>query len=436
MRAGWEGHLKRSRSTRRVPGIHAWALYDFANTLFAMNVISLYFALWVTQDMKAPDLAYSVAASTALLAVALLSPTFGAWSDRVGRRISFIGVFTLLCCAAIAAVSWVTNLYVGLALFIVSVFAYQMAQVSYNAMLPELAEPHEMGKVSGYGTAIGYLGSIFGVIMIMPFVSGKLFGWETPIPAGGNRGAFLPVAILFMLFALPLILGVKDRAKPNPDASRPGLGQLVASWKAARKVPGMTRYLFANLLFFDALNTVIGFMAIYATRVLGFDSARNEVQTVLMLATLFAFLGSLAWGAMVDRIGSKRALILDLILWIVALLGFIVIHDKAIATWVLAPMVGIAMGGTWTASRALLANLAPRERQGEFFGLYSLAGKFAAVLGPLTWGVITSLFAFMPIGKYQLALGAQLIFVLGGLWLLLRVPDPQGRASTTVSTVS
>jgi UMF1 family MFS transporter len=365
-----------------------------------------------------------VAASVSLLAVALLSPTFGAWSDRLGRRIPFIGIFTVICCAAIAAVTWVTNLYVGLGLFIISVFAYQMAQVSYNAMLPELAKPHEMGKVSGYGTAIGYLGSVFGVIMVMPFVSGKLFGLSTPIPAGGNTGAFLPVAILFMLFSLPLLLGVKDRGQPSPQAKRPGLGQLVASWKAARKVPGMTRYLLANLLFFDALNTVIGFMAIYATQVLGFDSVKNEVQMVLMLATVFAFVGSLGWGALVDRIGAKRSLVLDLALWIVALMGFIAIRDKAIATWVLAPMVGIAMGGTWTASRALLASLAPPESQGEFFGLYSLAGKFAAVVGPLTWGLITSVFAFMPIGKYQLALGAQLVFVLAGLALLWRVPDP------------
>ncbi|MNX92310.1 Vacuole effluxer Atg22 like protein [compost metagenome] len=421
--------------TRHSPAIHYWALYDFANTLFAMNVVSLYFALWVTQDMKAPDLAYSVAASASLLAVALLSPTFGAWSDRLGRRIPFIGIFTAICCATIAAVTWVTNLYVGLGLFIVSVFAYQMAQVSYNAMLPELAEPHEMGRVSGYGTAIGYLGSIVGVILIMPFVSGKLFGWETPIPAGGNTGAFLPVAVLFMLFSLPLLFGVKDRVKPSQEARRPGLGQLVASWKAARQVPGMTRYLVANLLFFDALNTVIGFMAIYATQVLGFDSARNEVQMVLMLATAFAFVGSFGWGTLVDRIGAKRALVMDLALWIMALLGFIVVRDKAIATWVLAPMVGIAMGGTWTASRALLANLAPPDRQGEFFGLYSLAGKFAAVLGPLTWGVITWLFASMPIGKYQLALGAQLVLVLAGLFLLGRVPDPHRNARSLSSQV-
>lgn len=414
----------------QLPPIHAWALYDFANTLFAMNIVSLYFALWVTKDMGAPDLAYSTAASLALAAVALLSPTFGAWSDRVGRRIPFIAGFTGLCCAAIAAVTWVTNVWVGLALFALSLFGYHIAQISYNAMLPELAAPHEMGKISGYGTAIGYLGSVLGVIMVMPFVSGKVFGLATPIPAGGNPGAFLPVAVLFMGFSLPLLLGVKDRATPNPNAKSAGWGQLLASWREARRVPGMARYLVANLLFFDALNTVIGFMAIYATRVLGFDSARNEVQTVLMLATVFAFVASFVWGHVTDRVGAKRALMLDLALWIVALVGFIAIRDKAIATWVLGPMVGIAMGGTWTASRALLAGLAPEGRQGEFFGLYSMAGKAAAVVGPLTWGLITWAFAAMPIGKYQLALGAQLIFVLGGLWLLRRVPDPHARRSS------
>lgn len=419
--------------------VHYWALYDFANTLFAMNVVSLYFALWVTQDRGAPDLAYATASSAALLAVALLSPLFGAWSDRVGRRLPFIGFFTLLCCLTIATVTWVQNLYLGLVLFAVSLFAYQIAQISYNAMLPDLATPETMGKVSGYGTAIGYLGSVVGVILVMPFVSGKLFGLATPIPAGGNAGAFLPVAVLFLLFSLPLLLGVKETPPRHATGRltpprRAAFAQLKASWQAARQVPGMTRYLVANLLFFDALNTVIGFMAIYATAVLGFDSAKNEVQTVLMLATLFAVAGSFAWGALTDRLGAKRALMGDLALWVLALLGFIFIRDKAIATWLLAPMVGIAMGGTWTASRALLAGLAPPERQGEFFGLYSLAGKFAAVIGPLTWGLITSAFAFMPIGRYQLALGAQLLFVLAGLALLVKVPDPRPRPAPAIPT--
>ena len=185
----------------------------------------------------------------------------------------------------------------------------------------------------------------------------------------------------------------------------------------------MIRYLIANLLFFDALNTVVGFMGVYAVKVVGLDEQKQEVQLVLMLATLFAIVGSLAWGQMTDRLGAKRALLLDLVVWVLALFAIIFVRNKAVFTFGLAPMVGLAMGGTWTASRAMLSRLCPPENQAQFFGLYSLAGKFAAILGPMTWGLVTYAGRGMPLLKYPLAIASQLIFVLAGLLLLASVPD-------------
>lgn len=416
---------------RKAFEIHAWALYDFANTIFAVNMFTLYFALWVTKDMGAPDLAYSAAVSISLFLVALASPVFGAYSDRIGKRTGLVAFFTVLSCAAIALLPLLIPVFgkgaliPALILFGVASFAFNLAQVFYNAQLPELVDKERIGWLSGYGAGIGYLGSFVGILCVMPFVTGKLLSLQTPIPAGGNVGAFLPTAVIFLLFALPHHLMVKDHGKPRVgESANRAWARLWETAKAAREVPGMLRYLIANLLFFDALNTVIGFMAIYAVKVVGFNEQKQEVQVVLLLSTLFAAAGSVIWGKLVDRIGSKSALQLNLAVWVVALLGVIFVRDKAVFSWVLGPTIGIAMGGTWAASRALLSALAPADRQAEFFGLYSLAGKFAAIIGPMTWGLITYALSSMPVGKYQVAIAAQLVFLLAGAYLLIKVPAP------------
>lgn len=416
---------------RKAFEVHAWALYDFANTIFAVNMFTLYFALWVTKDMGAPDLAYSTAVSLSLFLVALASPVFGAYSDRIGKRTGLVALFTVLACAAVALLPMLIPLFgkaalvPALILFGVASFAFNLAQVFYNAQLPELVSRDKIGWLSGYGAGIGYLGSFVGILCVMPFVTGKLFGLQTPIPAGGNVGAFIPTALIFLLFALPHHLMVKDHGAPRvEETAKRAWARLWETAKAARQVPGMVRYLVANLLFFDALNTVIGFMAIYAVKVVGFNEQKQEVQVVLLLSTLFAAAGSVLWGKLVDGLGSKRALQLNLALWAVALVGIIFVRDKAVFSWVLGPTIGVAMGGTWASSRALLSGLAPVDRQAEFFGLYSLAGKFAAIIGPMTWGLITYALSAMPVAKYQVAIAAQLVFVLAGAYLLVKVPQP------------
>ena len=182
--------------------IASWAFYDFANTIFSMNVISLYFALWVTVDHGGQDILYSVALSGSMFAVAISVPFFGAISDQTGKRVFPLTILTIISVVATALIGQSSQLLVGLFLFIIANYCYQSALVFYNGMLPDVARQSNVGMISGYGVALGYMGSIAGLLLVRPFVE-----------AGGRSAAFLPTAILFLSFSIPCFFFVKD---PNP----------------------------------------------------------------------------------------------------------------------------------------------------------------------------------------------------------------------------
>ncbi len=412
------------------PEVHAWALYDFAYTIWSMNVLSVYFQLYVIKDLEAPDLAYSATLSGAMGLVALLAPLLGAWSDRRGRRIPPMAFWTLASVVATALIGRFAGLGPALALFFVATVGNQLAQVFYNAKLPEIAAPEEIGRISGYGTALGFVGSISGMLVALPFVTGKLFGWHLPLVAEGNVGSFLPTAILFGLFSLPAFFLIRE-AGPSGNPRGPAVRAARAGWReiwrdlVSGRYPGVGRYLLANLLFFDAVNTVISFMSSYCVQVEGFDARKGEVQVMLMMATLWAVVGAWIWGLASDRLSPKRALTLCLWLWVVVLLAAIGIRDKTAFFWIVGPLAGFAMGGTGVTARPLMAELVPVERRGEFFGLWSLFGRFAAIIGPLVWGGVTTGLVAWGTVRYPVALGAELAFLIAGLWVLQGVPDPR-----------
>ena len=182
--------------------IVSWAFYDFANTIFSMNVISLYFALWVTVDHGGQDIFYSIALSGSMLAVAISAPVLGTISDQTGRRRLPLIFLTTISVLATALIGEASQLWMGLLLFVIANYCYQSALVFYNGMLPSVALQSNVGVVSGYGVAFGYMGSIAGLLLVEPFVED-----------GGRSAAFLPTAALFLIFAIPCFLFVKD---PNP----------------------------------------------------------------------------------------------------------------------------------------------------------------------------------------------------------------------------
>ncbi len=385
--------------------IFSWSLYDFANTIFSMNVISLYFALWVTVDHKGQDILYSTALSLSMLAVAVSVPVFGVLSDSTGRRrLPLIGL-TLICVVATALIGTTDHLWTGLILFMVANYGYQSALVFYNGMLPSISRGSHVGLVSGYGVALGYLGSIAGLLMVKPYVK-----------EGGLSAAFLPTAALVLVFALPCFFFVKDPEK-KPTVSVPfkkAFITLQETFLRIKNYKSLFQFILIHFLVLDAVNTIIAFMAVYASKVIGFNA--GQITNFLISSTVGAMIGSLIIGFLVKHKGTVWSYWLVLWLWIIAL-AMVAMTQSATLFWLIGPIAGVGMGGVWVVSRAFIVELSPPERVGEFFGFYGFAGKAASILGPMIWGIVIWALNTTDTLKYRVAVTVLLGMVLVAAYL-------------------
>ena len=408
----------------------SWAIYDFANTIFSMNIVTLYFAVWIVTERGASNTAYSVATSLSSLFVLVGAPAVGALSDAARRRKPWVVGLTLVSVAATIALAPLArlplrpaqSLAVLLGAFVLANTAYQLAIPPYNAMLPELAPAAQLGRLSGFGTAVGYAGSIAGVLLTAPFVKGGL-----GLPAGGRQAAFAPTGLLFLLFSLPLFFVCRDHLALRPAQRTKArvaeaFHSFAKTFRDAGRHPGLRRFVLASWFYQDALGTAISFMALYAVTVLGLPKG-GEIQLFVAL-TVPAIAGSYVAGRAADRFGPKRALVWVLAGWLVGLLA-VALAPSLTAFWAAGGLVGFVFGGIWATERPLLLALVPDVEAGRFFGLLSLSARAAAIVGPLVWAFVVD-WAFRPFGTqvaYRVAVGSLALFMAAALWLLKDVPD-------------
>jgi MFS transporter, UMF1 family len=402
----------------------AWALYDFANTVYSYAIVSFAMGLWITSEARlgAADgqFWFGVANAVSVGINALVSPVLGAMSDRGGRRLPYLLFFTAQCIVATAAIGLIAGgtgsgpAFLGLVLFSLANFSYQAALIYYDATLPVVSKPESRGRVSGLGVAVGYLGTI------------AIAGLILVVDSGSTSLTFLMAAVLFAIFALPIFLIVRE---PRGTGYRFRVGDALASWgqlrqtlNDAREVPGLRRFLLARFFYTDPVNTVIVVMSTFAVKAIGFTE--REANLVLLGLTVAAVLASLGWGNLVERIGPKRTLMFVLGSWCVGLViaGSVLSKPTFLIAGIL---LGSGLGGVWTSDRVFMLRLSPPEKIGEFFGLYGLAGKFSAVTGPVLYGatVATLLKAGWGSGAYQVGIFTFLILMVIGILLLRRVPD-------------
>lgn len=427
----------------------SWSLYDFANTIYSMNIVSLYAKRYIVEDLGHSDAVFDVPFSISMLLTALIAPALGVMSDYQTKKKMFLLLFTLTCCIAVAgmAVAATIGVFALILLFIIANFSYEAGQPFYNSLLYSVADGKTARYVSGVGVSLGYIGSIFGMILVAPFVSGEIFGLTIPgVSGSGKVGAFVPTAILFFLFSIPLFLVVKERrVVPRPRPSLRGAYQDV--WDGLRKsrqYPSVTRFLFANFLFQDTINTIIVNIGLYLALVIGFDEP--QIRTFLITSTLTAVIGAYIIGRLSRALSLKVLMNVIVMGWIICLVSFVFVTRESIL-WILGSAIGVFLGGMWAVSRPMLAELTPREELGRFFGLFSMVGRAAAVFGPLVW---TLTVAFLSAGTrahhvialslgldetaasklpYQAAVLVLALMMVLGLFIFRKVLDPDRNAS-------
>lgn len=412
--------MEKTHSRLRTPFLVAcWALYDLANQFFALNVVSLYFSRWLTFEKGAPEWYYSVAFGAATILVALLSPLLGAMSDYTSRRQPFLVWFTLVSALFTSAIGAAPSVPAGLLFFMVAHFGCQMAVIFYNSLLVGIVDRERVGLVSGIGMVFSYCGAIVALYLIKPIV--LRFGYQA---------TFVPTGVLFLLFALPCLLFVRDPVDTNIEPHH---------WKKFFTVSALKDVLRAlrRTVFFDgerlplpvllraalctlcAVNAVILFMSVYATRV--FHLNETEIINLIAFSTVFAIAGSFVSGYLSDRVRLVRLLGVIFLLWVA---GFILGATLADKRWYYAvgALVGCALGSTWVVLRACIIKYTPDALVGKAFGMYNLIGYISAIAGALFWGL--ALLAFRPLGEtgYRLTLSLLSGFPLAGLYFLGKFP--------------
>lgn len=402
-------------------GVAGWILYDLGNTFFSQNMISNYFPVWVVAEMGGSDGQLSLVNTVVMALMLAIGPWLGAVSDRLPRRLPILIVTTTGCCLLTFFVGG--GLWASLAVFLVANLLFQAGLVIYDALLPAVSTPENRGRVGGTAIGLGYLGSLLGLGVGYVVLGGDGEGYQT---------LFRLTAVGFLLLALPCFLWVKEQPRQveaiAPLATARGaFRDVAATVRRAHDYPDLVRFLVGRAFYAEAANTIGIFMAIYLTVQLGFSSGQKD--RLLLVAILAAVAGGFFWGRVVDRIGPRNSLLRVLVIWAVALAliaatGFGWLSNDWL--WGAAPLAGFALGGTWASDRPLMIELAPPQYLGQFYGLYALAGRFAALVGPLLWAIIVDGLGW---GR-PVALVVLLGFVLIAIVILRPLPGGKSPSGT------
>ncbi|MCC6223289.1 MAG: MFS transporter [Thermoleophilia bacterium] len=355
----------------------AWALYDFAYSIFAFLLMVRFFPTWVINDLGRPDWYVSVTQFVVVVIVVVAMPLAGALADQLGRRRPLLAVFTLVACAASAVLGVLPSGGSILPLLVVAgigVLFAQLAFAQYDPLLADVAPPGARGRVSGLAVALGFAGTIIALVVVAELVVGD----------GNKQRAFAPAGLLFLVFALPALLLIRERARPPAETSggvtRAAFAQFARSVLEVRRHPHAARFLVGRFLYADAIATLSAFLTVYMTRLGGFSE--SEKNLVVGLAVLAAAGGAIAAGRLVEWHGPKRPL-----LFVLPVFAGGVFLTAGIGqpwtVWVAGPIVGVALGFVWTADRVFMLRLAPEELRGQFFGFFNLASRLASAFGPL-----------------------------------------------------
>lgn len=408
--------------------IFAWAVYDWANSAFATAVIAGFFPLffkdyWSTGvDATVSSFRLGTANSAASLLVIFIAPVLGAIADQGAFKRRFLLSFALFGILATAGLSLLQagQWPAAMLLYVLGGLGFAGANVFYDALLVDVSPRDRLEHVSALGYALGYLGGgLFFAVAVCMTLKPHWFGLVSAEYA--VRLTFLGVAVWWLLFSLPLLLWVPERAGtgiPPGTAISAGFRQLKETFVKVRRYRAVWTMLVAYWLYIDGVDTIIR-MAVDYGRGLGFTA--DKLIVALLVTQFIGFPSALAFGWLGQRIGAKQGIFIGLIVYMgITIWAYFL--DSIVEFYAIAVVIGLVQGGVQSLSRALYARLVPADAAAEFFGFYNLLGKFAAILGPLMMGWIG-----LVTGSTRVSILSLLILFAGGAYLLARVPEPNNR---------
>ena len=406
--------------------IVAWAFFDFANSGYTTVVITAVFNAFfvgvIAGQAQWATLAWTAALSLSYALNVVTSPFIGAWADLRAHKKRLLVFSTALCVLGTAALAFCSTGDVALALVIVVIgnFAFGMGENLIAAFLPELVKPAAMGKVSGWGWALGYVGGLLVLALCLWWIQSRSAPAATTVPQ-----TMLITAIAFALAALPTMLLLRERARPqvasNAEIWTLAKTRVLDALRGGHGLVDLRRFLVCIVCYQAGVQTVIALAAIYTTQALGF-STQDSIKLIL-LVNITAAAGAFVFGWIQDRLGHRLTLAITLVGWLIAIV-LLFLSETRPMVWVAANVAGLCLGASQSAGRALVGYLCPPSREAEIFGLWGLAVKAASILGPLSYGVVNAVTQ----GDHRTSIAVTALFFVAGLLMLMRVDVARGHS--------
>ncbi len=402
-------------------------MYDFANsgytTVVITAVFNAYFVSVVAGNAVWATFAWTSALAVSYALIMITGPVIGAYADTRAAKKRLLVATTVGCILFTAALAAVGrgDLWLGIAFIVLSNYFFGSGENLIAAFLPELARGEALGRVSGWGWSLGYLGGLASLGASLAYVT-----WAQG--RGAAPGEFVPVTMLitagiFALASMPTFLFLRERALPSSAAgsgARTVFARLITTLTNARRYIDLWRFLVCIVFYQAGIQTVIALAAVYAEQVMGFTT--KETLFLILVVNVTAAVGAFLFGQVQDRIGHVRTIVLTLLGWLLTVV-LAWAAQEPVLFWIAANLVGLCLGSSQSAGRALVGYLSPPERTGEFFGLWGLAVKLSSIVGPVTYGLV----AWVSGGDHRLAILVTGVYFVIGIAIVASLDVARGR---------
>jgi UMF1 family MFS transporter len=368
----------------------AWYSYDIGNSAYAAVVIlaiyAAYFKGHVVGGAEGSRL-WGISVGIAMLVVAITSPFLGVIADFTGSKKRFLLFYTAVACSATALLYFVKkgDIFIGMLFFILAEIGYRSGQVFYNSLLPEIAEQDEIGRVSGYGWAIGLIGGIICLFIVLALVTIFEGTWII-------RLSLIITAVYFAVFATPVFTWLRERAKPQrmPDGDNYitiAIKRLQHTFQSVRDYREFIKYIIAFLIYNDGILMTINFAAIFGVVMFGLD--QQQIIIFMIIIQFTSAIGAFVSGWIADRISGKASLVIFILMMIGTVVGLF-FNNSVTGFFIIGGVAGLALSSVQAVSRAMVSILSPPGRSAEFYGFFAVAGRTSSFIGPTIYGLVAA----------------------------------------------